>query len=393
MNRAAGARIREAISEALTPRPVRAPELDTAGWESLWERARTHCLTPYLCERWRDCGVLERIPPAMAERFARARTQNAERNRRIAFELAEICAAFQESGIRVLALKGLALAQQYYRDLGLRVLYDLDLMIPPSARGRALQTMSQLGYVPYSIEGRALRNDLGLLWRPKEYDWDAERVFDPQRPIFVELHANAWAPNWHGFRIARSIDLWEAHRTLECSGFELLVPSEEKLLVQLSVHYAFNALECNARLMHLLDVALLLRKSGPGLDWNVIMRDIYDCQVAPFCFLTLDLAGKICQSEVPARVLGRLRAATPVAIVRWLVAEGMEAAHGMSLYDRDRSHIYRLHWAMARDWRERANVLLYALISPWREAEGWSRLTAVARRMAIRLRHLTASRR
>jgi hypothetical protein len=386
----AGARIGEIIAEALAPGPASPPDLSTAEWESLWERARIHCLTPYLHERWRECGVIERIPPAIAERFAAARAQNTERNEGIALELAEICAALQKSGIRVLVLKGLSISQRYYRDAGLRVLYDLDLMIPEADGAAALRTMLSLGYTAYPTGRRAPRDDLGLLWRPRDYDWDAERVFDPQRPIFVELHTRLWEKNWHGFRLPYSIDPWQEHRCQRFAGLEVPAPPEETILVHLAVHYAFNALESNARLMHLLDVALLLRSSAPALNWDAVLRVIYDCHVERFCFLTFYLARKICRTEVPERVWDRLREATPASMIRWLFAEGIEAAHAMNLYKRNRSRIYHLHWAMTRDLREKASVLLYALRTPWEEAEGRSRFMAVARRTAVRLRHLLA---
>src|SRR5437867_10935915 len=105
MSRDAEARIAGVIAAALAPGPARAPDLSTVEWESLWERARIHCLTPHLHERWQECGVIERIPPAISERFAAARALNTERNGGIALELAEICAAFQRIGIRVLVLK------------------------------------------------------------------------------------------------------------------------------------------------------------------------------------------------------------------------------------------------------------------------------------------------
>ena len=180
------------LLRSLAPGAFEPLELGPAEWESLWVKARTHCVTPYLYERWRRSGALARIPPAEAERFATARWLNLERNRRLAVELGEITAALEAGGIPALAVKGLELAERYYGDLGLRVLYDLDLLIRPADRARSLELLAALGYVPFA--GSAARAGADLLWRPKEYLWDAERVLDPERPCLLDLQTRLWEP-------------------------------------------------------------------------------------------------------------------------------------------------------------------------------------------------------
>src|SRR5687767_5652132 len=319
--------------------------LSEAEWESVWLKARTHCLTPYLHRRWEETGMLASLPSSVEERFRTARSQNTERNRRLLSKLEEIDATLGKHGIQPLVLKGLPLAHEYYQDLGLRVLYDLDLQVPSRELLRAQSLLGEIGYTPY-VSPRGVTSS-NLLWQPQEYDWDEQRVFDPERPIFLELHSLPWIPRWHGFRLLCKLDLWQGCRLLEIEGVELHLPAEEKLLVHLAVHYAFNALESNARLMHLLDVALLVRLRGRDLNWPEILRDAHESQIASFCFLTLDLARRICGAEVPEQVWSELRSATPHRIVLWMGLKGVDAAVGMDLYRRDRSVIYLLHWGMA----------------------------------------------
>jgi hypothetical protein len=387
----AASRIHKLVGEVLAPGEPSPPELNPSEWDALWRCARTHGLTPYLHQRWLEAGVLGRLPPEVARRYAQARSQNEERNRRILRELEEICGSLQQQGISHQVLKGLPLSQTYYGDPSLRLLYDVDLLIREPDGPRALRRLRRMGYEPFHRLSQARDESLGLLWRPKEYAWDAERVFDPERPLFVELHTRPWQPRWHGFRIECDLDFWDGHRVERIDGVELMVPSEESHLVQLAVHYAFNTLESNARLMHLLDVALLLRRSGAQLDWNRTLREIEANRVAPFCFLTLELARRICRSEIPDHLRHALRARTPERIAVWLESEGVQAAHAMSVYERDRSRIYFLHWAIASGWSEKLRVLWYALLSPWQEGSGFGRLVSFTRRMAQRTRHLLRS--
>jgi hypothetical protein len=375
------------ILQSLAQETPSIESLSEEEWESVWVKVRNHCLTPYLHRRWEETGLLASLPSRVEERFRTARSQNTERNRRLLSKLEEIVATLGKHGIQPLVLKGLPLAHEYYQDLGLRVLYDLDLQIPAGELRRAQSVLGEIGYTAYdSTPGERSSN---LLWRPEEYDWDEQGVFDPERPIFLELHTLPWIPRWHGFRLLCNLDLWKGCRLLEIEGVELQLPAEEKLLVQLAVHYAFNALESNARLMHLLDVALLVRLRGRDLNWPEILRDAHESQVASFCFLTLDLARRICGAEVPEQVWSDLRSGTPRRIVLWLGDKGVDAAIGMDLYRRDRSVIYHLHWGMATGWAERWRVLWYSVFSAWRQGKDWM---AFCRRMANRIRHLLTMR-
>ena len=391
MTLSAASRIHTLVGEILAPGRPSLPDLNPSEWDVLWRYARTHGLTPYLHQRWQEAGVLTRLPPDVARTYAQARALNEQRNIRILRELEEICGSLQQQGIIPQVLKGLPLGQTYYGDPSLRLLYDVDLLIREPDGPRALRRLRQMGYEPFPALSRARDESLGLLWRPKEYAWDAERVFDPERPLFVELHTRPWQPRWHGFRVECDLDFWDGLHVEKIGGVELTVPSEESHLVQLAVHYAFNALESNARLMHLLDVALLLRRRGAQLDWNRTLRQIEANRAAPFCFLTLELARRICRSEIPDHLRHALRARTPERIVLWLETEGVQAAHTMNLYERDRNRIYFLHWAIASGWSEKLPVLWYSLVSPWHEGSGFGRLISFTRRMAQRTRHLLAS--
>jgi hypothetical protein len=223
-----------------------------------------------------------------------------------------------------------------------------------------------------------------LLWKPADYTWTAETVFDPGQPTFLDLHTQPWTPRWHGFRLDCKLDLWPGHRWREIEGIAFRVPSDENTLVHLAVHYAFNVVEANARLMHLLDVALLLRERERELDWEEVLRHSVASRVAPFCFLTLDLSRRVCGTNIPEKIWRALRDLTPRQVVTWLGLDGAQAAHTMNLHHRERSLIYFLHWAMAPDWTQKLSVLSYSVQSPWQEG----RWRALAARMRQRVRHL-----
>ncbi len=372
------------LLDHLGPGSTVIPELDSQDWEMFWIAARDHCLAPYMYRRFANSGSLPLLPEAIAGRFAEASSQNAERNRRLMLILEELRRALLENGIPMLVSKGLPLAQAYYGDLGLRVLYDLDFLIRPADRASALQVARALEYVPFFAADREQR----LLWRPREYLWDAEHVSDPNRPCFLEFHTRPWEPGWHGFDMDCRLDLWDGARIEPVSGVPLRVPSEEKLLVHLAVHYTCNLLESNARLMHLVDMSLLLERRGAGLDWDLILNEIEKSRVQSFCFVAFELASALRGLSLPVEARHELRRSSSPAIAGWLSANGLAHAGSMSVHRRDRSLIYFLHWHMAQNLPERAGMLLHSVRSPWHEASGAGRWKSVASRMAQRLNQM-----
>ena len=379
-------RVSLVLAQSLGPGGPPTFDFDPSGWEALWISARDHCLVPYLHQCWLESGDRQALPPAIARRFLAARQDNTERNRRMLLLLEELVSALRERGVATLISKGLPLAQAYYGDLGLRVLYDLDLVIKAEDTEQAFDVLHGLGYEPFFSQPG---NKPGRpLWRPREYSWDADRVFDPDRPVMVELHTRPWEPHWHGFRMESRLDLWQGGRVVEVGGVTLRVPAEEQLLVHLAVHYACNVLECSARLMHLLDIVLILRQRGSGLDWKTVVKIITENRLEPFCFVAFDLAARAGGCRIPSSALGALRDATPSRIVNWLELRGVHDVCSMSLRDRDRSLIYFLHWNMAKKWPEKASVLLHSVREPWLENTGLGRLRSLATRMSGRLRHL-----
>ncbi len=386
MSIAPGSRTSRILLESLAPHGSPSTGLGFQEWEALWTAARDHCLTPYLHKRWTDSGFIASLPAALSARFADASLKNAERIRQLILVLDELHSALQEKAVPILVSKGLTVAHLYYGDPGLRVLYDLDIHVMDRDRACAMDVLRGCGYVPF--DKRRVHEEQTLLWQPKEYFWNEDSVFDPNQPHFVELHTHAWSSGWHGFRLECNLDLWEGSRLGEVAGVQLRAPSEESLLIHLAVHYACNVLESNARLMHLLDIMLVLDRRAGVLDWDMMLRKINDCRAAPFCFIALDLARQAGAVGIPAQFLGALAAATPPRIADWLARKGIEEAAAMNLRHRDRSLIHFLHWNMASGWSEKTCVLYHSLRSPWLEGTGMGRWKFLGRRLIERMHYL-----
>jgi len=123
------------------------------GVTDAWKRARRsfvldHAtgpqleLAPLVWRRLTDAGVEDPDLPRLKGIHRRTWYLNQQRRD----ELARLVAAFAAERIPMLVLKGAALAPLYYRDVGLRPMGDIDLLVPRSQWDRTLGFLARHGW-------------------------------------------------------------------------------------------------------------------------------------------------------------------------------------------------------------------------------------------------------
>jgi hypothetical protein len=94
----------------------------------------------------------EAIPTPVREALTRAYYNTLAQNTLLLLELAKVLDLFAQADIPVMVLKGGALADGYYDDIGLRPMGDLDVLIPQAKLEAAFEIVRGLGYTPYDVE-------------------------------------------------------------------------------------------------------------------------------------------------------------------------------------------------------------------------------------------------
>lgn len=116
-------------------------------------------------------------------------------------------------GIRVLMLKGPALAQQLYGDVSLRTSKDIDLLIAPEDMDEAEHWMKEAGYASKSGEVRVLGS-----WKWKDHH---ASYLHPQKRVEMELH---WRLHPDGGREPSFDELWNCRQIGKATGAIRQVP-------------------------------------------------------------------------------------------------------------------------------------------------------------------------
>jgi hypothetical protein len=124
------------LREALTTPPQ---------WEGLLTLAQQHGLLPLLLAHFEGHAPTH-FPQAQRERFQSAALGSTAHSLRLAGELAEVLQRLSEAGIPVIPYKGPELAHRAYRDVGLRICGDLDLLVPSDRMEPAGAVLECMGY-------------------------------------------------------------------------------------------------------------------------------------------------------------------------------------------------------------------------------------------------------
>lgn len=121
------------------------------------------------------------------------------RNLRIYNELSKVLKAFTDAGIDVIVLKGAVLAETVYKNVGLRVIGDVDMLVKKDDLSIAKKELALLGYNPMQCDLTQWHADQGRLLTPMhlppyckqglwiEVHWHLQTLASPFRTDIKEL--------------------------------------------------------------------------------------------------------------------------------------------------------------------------------------------------------------
>ena len=231
-------------------------------------------------------GVLERLSAgAMVAEFRQHCLEQA---------LKEVTATLAVAGVRVLLLKGAALALTVYPSFAGRGMQDLDLLIAPEDEQRASQALVTAGWVPaYPVAMRPFFES-----HHHSVPLEAPRLGNARVELHTELfHAGP-------FTITPD-DLRRDAQSITVAGHSVQVPSRAHLLLHLCQHYAWSHCMARGLVRTLQDIELLWSMDG-GFD-AAFVRLAHEARAATCCYWTLRFARRLFDITIPDPLLSELR--------------------------------------------------------------------------------------
>ncbi|NOU65174.1 Renal dipeptidase [Paenibacillus sp. LMG 31461] len=214
-------------------------------WDELLVLTRHHRVYPNVYEKLRQTDD-ERIPSYVIRQMQKDYQRNTFSMLHLSSEMGSIAKQFDETGIRVLVLKGPVLADDLYGDVSLRTCSDLDILIPIDNLMQVEEMLIELGYVKEEVYKTILGD---WKWRHHHITYK-----HPQKGIKLEIH---WRLGPGPGKEPTFNELWESKRMCSITKHPVYYLGREDLFIFLATHGARHGW---SRLRWLVDIDRILRQ-------------------------------------------------------------------------------------------------------------------------------------
>ena len=295
-------------------------------WDAVLFFAEFHSVAPLLHYHLRHFDGLGLIPPEALRRLLQLSHRAGYQNRHFSQALRELLEVFAEASIPVIVLKGLSLVELIYRNLSLRPLIDLNILIPSEKLETARNLLLRTGYVD---KGRRPNHNFNL-WLNSQIILVKPRDFAVH--LLLQLDVVNW-PRIHAIDLPR---LWREAQPAKISGYDSLIPSPTDLLLYLCIqpdkHGYLNVPAVNVedlagfvftewtdnRLIRFTDIYEVIKHYEGTINWEVLIERARASGIEGSVYSGFHWVTKLLGPAIEPWVLDALRPPTPRRLRRWL---------------------------------------------------------------------------
>jgi len=221
------------------PNPELLPQVD---WTRFTRMAQFEGVAPLMYHFLKSSELRLILPVSLFEKLKMSYFQTLAHNSLLFSELQKIGLLFKENNVPFIVLKGAALANTVYKNIGLRPMGDVDLLIERSMSDVGLAILTDLGFEPVAPELFPGHNKfIG-------YHNSLRKIDNPN--ICAELHWNLIAGD-HDWREPKKDWFWDQKMNFHVEDKDIFLPvlSPEAHLVYLAAHMILKHGEGQVRLV------------------------------------------------------------------------------------------------------------------------------------------------
>ncbi len=227
---------------------IKTDELTDSDWDDIIQQSMMHGVSALLYRNIKVNKLDSFVPATVMQRLRSAYLYNTMKNLRMYNEFSKIFKALNENNIPFIVVKGAALAELIYKDIALRPMADLDLIVKTEDIWNTDQIFSDLGY----------KSDIKYFVSKHHAQWANNIHYLKNIP--VDIHPVIYnLPN---------IDPWIKARRAKVNSDEVMVLGPEDFLLHLCLHLNTHFYMKNIRLIWWCDIVELLRSYHDSFDWD-----------------------------------------------------------------------------------------------------------------------------
>ncbi len=277
----------------------------------------------------------------------------AAKNTMLYSEFKRVIKGFGERQIDVISMKGAALAELIYQDIGIREMSDIDLLIKRDDLAKANTVLEKIGYTatdPSPFDGLDNKNN-----------YLATRDYRSQNPAHPSFHmhwhiVNSSVPAPYSSQINMQ-EIWDNALPGMIAGVPVLSMSPFHFLIHLSEH-AMRVTHSASRLIHFLDIASLVTRYKHNMDWHKVVETSKNYGVDKFVYYALSLCRLNFDPGMPEWVFDKLKPVNP-GIGERLFFNFTARGNGFSGLS------YPIHFSMNKGLVKKAAFIFRTLFPPY----------------------------
>ncbi|MDR7665942.1 nucleotidyltransferase family protein [Methanosarcina sp. Z-7115] len=241
------------------------------------------------------------VPSEVMKNLEKMYYSNLARNMLLYDELSKILTAFKKTGIDTIVLKGAFLAEEIYKNIGLRPMSDIDLLIKEKDLQKAKKELTELKYSATSIFPTKLHEQFQTVW-------NEELPFIHQnKKTIIEIHWDI-LPHESPYKVDIN-KFWNNAKTVKIAGIETLMLAPEDMLQHLCLHLDkhINSSVSPQIFKDYCDIAEVTRYYKNTLNWNYFLQSSKDYKIEEPIFHGLSIANKYFEAFIPENTLSELQ--------------------------------------------------------------------------------------
>ena len=223
----------------------------------------------------------------------------AARNTLIYSAFKNVIEAFNKNGIDAIAMKGIALAELIYQDIGLRGMSDVDLLIRKEDIKRANDALEGMGYYAVDLS----RFDGGDSYLTT-CDYRSKKPLSPSFHMHWHI-VNSSIPASYLLKINMD-EIWRDAVQVMIADVPALTMSPHHFLIHLSEH-AMRVTHSASKLIYLVDIKALAERYKDTLDWHKVVETSKNYGLDKFVYNILSFCKMNIAFDVPEVVLNNLK--------------------------------------------------------------------------------------
>jgi hypothetical protein len=214
------------------------------------------------------------------------RTQSLYRNAALPLQ------SFNNAGIRTMIIKGAALTTLYYKDLGLRPMNDVDVLVHQDDALASFNLLEKLGWRPSLKELKSFDK--------KYLSFFHSLGFEDDTGFSLDI-------NWHLIKLCCGVDaddsFWKSALPIKFQDMPVFVlnPTDQLL------HVCFHGMtHIPMSLKWIADAIMIINHSGSEIDWDHLLAQAQERYIVLPLKDTLAYLHNLLNASIPERVLRKL---------------------------------------------------------------------------------------